>query len=155
NLKLVQLATYGRTTCGLTSEGKAYCWGYNGWGALGGNTNVSQSPTPIAVATNQTFRSITAGSDHACAITFDNVAYCWGNNDWRQLGTGTSATASAPVAVAGRNAVASIAGGAVSTCGVALTGAAYCWGANSIGQTGDGKQINYGNVFVSTAQPVV
>jgi len=101
NQKLAQLATFGRHTCGLTTEGKAYCWGYNGWGALGANSSLSQSPTPVAVATNQTFRSISAGSDHACAITFDNVAYCWGNNDWRQLGTGTSATASSPVPVAG------------------------------------------------------
>ena len=101
NQKLAQLATFGRHTCALTTEGKAYCWGYNGWGALGANSSLSQSPTPVAVATNQTFRSISAGSDHACAITFDNVAYCWGNNDWRQLGTGTSATASSPVPVAG------------------------------------------------------
>ncbi len=155
NLKFTQLATFGRHTCGLTGEGKAYCWGYNGWGTLGANSNLSQSPTPLAVASNLTFRSITAGSDHACAVTNDNVAYCWGNNDWRQLGTGTSATASAPVAVAGGISFASIAAGSSFTCGVATSGGAYCWGANSIGQTGDGKTINYGNVFVSTAQAVV
>jgi len=156
NLKFVQLATYGRHTCGLTAEGKAYCWGYNGWGALGANSNAGQSYTPMAVATNQTFRSISAGSDHACAITFDNVGYCWGNNDWRQLGTGTSATASSPVQIAGGISFASITAGAAFTCGVAtLNGVAYCWGANSIGQTGDGKTINYGNVFVSAPQQVV
>jgi len=155
NIKFVQLATFGRHTCGLTADGKAYCWGYNGFGALGGNTNVSQSPTPVAVAGNQTFRSITAGSDHACAVTLDNVAYCWGNNDWRQLGTGTSTTASSPVQVSGGVAFASITAGSAFTCGVALSGAAYCWGANSIGQTGDGLEINYGNVFVSAPQSVV
>lgn len=156
NLRFTQLATFGRHTCALTNEGKAYCWGYNGWGALGGNTNVGQSYTPVAVAGNLTFRSISAGSDHACAVTLDFVAYCWGNNDWRQLGTGTSATASSPVAVSGGAPFVSIAAGASFTCGVAqLNGAAYCWGANSIGQTGDGQKINYGNVFVSTPQQVV
>ena len=156
NLRFAQLATFGRHTCALTAEGKAYCWGYNGWGALGGNTNVSQSFTPVAVAGNLTFRSITAGSDHACAVTLDNVAYCWGNNDWRQLGTGTSTPASSPVNVTGGVAFASIAAGSGFTCGVAqLNGVAYCWGANSIGQTGDGQKINYGNVFVSTPQQVV
>src|SRR5512133_2419195 len=156
NARFVQLATYGRHTCGLTTDGKAYCWGYNGWGALGANSNVSQSPTPMLVAGNQTFRSISAGSDHACAVTFDNVAYCWGNNDWRQLGTGTSTTASSPVQVAGGISFASISAGSAFTCGVAvLNGATYCWGQNSIGQTGDGKTINYGNVFVSTPQQVV
>ena len=156
NIKFVQLATFGRHTCGLTAEGKAYCWGYNGWGALGANSNASQSPMPMAVAGNQTFRSITAGSDHACAITFDFISYCWGNNDWRQLGTGTSATASSPVQVSGGVSFASITAGFGFTCGVAtLNGVAYCWGANSIGQTGDGKTINYGNVFVSAPQQVV
>jgi alpha-tubulin suppressor-like RCC1 family protein len=156
NLKFAQLATFGRHTCGLTPEGKAYCWGYNGWGALGANSNAGQSSTPVAVATSQTFRSITAGSDHACAITFDNVGYCWGNNDWRQLGTGTSATASSPVQISGGLSFASLSAGAGFTCGVAtLNGIAYCWGANSIGQTGDGKTINYGNVFVSAPQQVV
>ena len=156
NLRFAQLATFGRHTCALTADGKAYCWGYNGWGALGANTNVSQSFTPVAVAGNLTFRSITAGSDHACAVTLDNVAYCWGNNDWRQLGTGTSTPASSPVNVTGGVAFASIAAGSGFTCGVAqLNGVAYCWGANSIGQTGDGQKINYGNVFVSTPQQVV
>ncbi len=28
NQKLAQLATFGRTTCALTTEGKAYCWGF-------------------------------------------------------------------------------------------------------------------------------
>jgi len=156
NLRFTQLATFGRHTCALTSEGKAYCWGYNGWGALGGNTNVSQSYTPVAVAGNLTFRSITAGSDHACAVTMDFVAYCWGNNDWRQLGTGNNTTASSPVPVTGGANFVSIAAGASFTCGIAqLNGVAYCWGANSIGQTGDGQKINYGNVFVSTPQQVV
>jgi alpha-tubulin suppressor-like RCC1 family protein len=156
NLRFTQLATFGRHTCGLTSEGKAYCWGYNGWGGLGTSANISQSFTPVAVAGNLTFRSITAGSDHTCAVTLDYVAYCWGNNDWRQLGTGTSAMSATPVAVTGGAPFVSIAAGAGFTCGVAqLNGVAYCWGANSIGQTGDGKQINYGNVFVSTPQQVV
>ena len=154
NQKLAQLATFGRHTCALTTEGKAYCWGYNGWGALGANSSLSQSPTPVAVASNLTFRSISAGSDHACAVTFDNIAYCWGNNDWRQLGTGTAAQ-SAPVQVSGSIAFASVIAGASFTCGVATTGSTYCWGANSIGQTGDGKTINYGNVFVSAPQTVV
>ena len=155
NHRFVQLATFGRHTCGLTAEGKAYCWGYNGWGGLGTASNVSQSPTPLLVAGNATFRSISAGSDHTCAVAIDNVAYCWGNNDWRQLGTGTSTISSVPVAVSGGIAFGTVTAGPGFTCGVSTTGGAYCWGANSIGQTADGKTINYGNVFVSTPQQVV
>jgi hypothetical protein len=149
NHRFVQLATFGRHTCGITVEGKAYCWGYNGWGSLGGGANVSQSPTPILVG-SMTFRSITTGADHTCAVSTDNVAYCWGNNDWRQLGTGNSTISSTPVAVSGGISFAAITAGVGFTCGIASTSAAaYCWGANGLGQTGDGKPINYGNVFVA------
>jgi alpha-tubulin suppressor-like RCC1 family protein len=156
NHRFVQLATYGRHTCGITVEGRAYCWGSNSWGSLGGGLSASQSPTPVLVAGNATFRSITAGADHACAVTTANVAYCWGNGDWRQLGTGSSTYSSTPVAVAGGLSFATITAGSAFTCGVSSTnGAAYCWGANALGQTGDGQKINYGNVFVATPQAVV
>jgi alpha-tubulin suppressor-like RCC1 family protein len=64
NLRFAQLSTYGRHTCGITLDGKAYCWGYNGWGALGSGSNATESATPMAVAGNIAFRSISAGSDH-------------------------------------------------------------------------------------------
>jgi alpha-tubulin suppressor-like RCC1 family protein/uncharacterized protein YjdB len=155
-LRFTQLASFGRTTCGLTAAGTAYCWGYNGFGTLGAGSNAAQSSTPLPVAGSQSFRTISAGSDHVCAVTVDGAGYCWGNNDWRQLGTGTSTTSSVPTPVSAAFQFATITAGSAFTCGIAfLNGAAYCWGANSIGQTGDGKTINYGNVFVSTPQAVV
>ena len=68
DLRFAQLSTYGRHTCGVTLDGKAYCWGYNGWGALGSGSNVGQSPTPMAVAGNLKFRAISAGADHTCGV---------------------------------------------------------------------------------------
>jgi uncharacterized protein YjdB/alpha-tubulin suppressor-like RCC1 family protein len=152
--QFVQLASFGRHTCGLIKEGRAFCWGFNGWGALGAGSKVSESPTPLPVAGGLTFRSITAGSDHACGVTFDNRALCWGNNDWRQLGYGGSAPTSSPTIVMGGIDFATVAAGASFTCGVAQSGTAYCWGANSIGQVGDGLPISYGNTFVSAPTAV-
>lgn len=154
NLRFTRLSTYGRTTCGITAQGAAYCWGYNGWGALGAGSNAAMSVTPVAVAGNHTFKDITVGGDHACGVTTANQGYCWGNNDWRQLGTGNNTIAGTPVAIAGNLAFATIAAGSSATCGVVLNGDAYCWGANSIGQAGDGGTIAYGNVYVSQPQKV-
>jgi len=154
-LRFAQLSTYGRHTCGITLDGKAYCWGYNGWGALGSGSNATQSPTPMPVAGNIAFRSISAGSDHTCGVSTTNQAYCWGNNDWRQLGNGGSAFSGTPSLVAGSLAFAKITAGTGFSCGIATGGATYCWGANSIGQIGDGGKISYGNVFVALPQQVV
>ena len=155
NLRFAQLSTYGRHTCGITLDGKAYCWGYNGWGALGSGSNATESPTPMAVAGNIAFRSISAGSDHTCGVSTMNQAYCWGNNAWRQLGNGGSAFSGTPSLVAGGLAFAKITAGTGFSCGISTGGATYCWGANSIGQVGDGGKISYGNAFVAMPQQVV
>lgn len=154
DLRFTQLSTYGRHTCGIALDGKAYCWGANGWGQLGSGTNAGMSFTPQAVAGNLKFRSISAGSDHTCGVTTDNRLYCWGNNDWRQLGTGTGFK-DTPVLVSNTLSFAKVAAGSGATCAITTGGAAYCWGANSIGQAGDGGKISYGNTFVSTPQQVV
>ena len=63
--KSVSTSATGNHTCGIGSNDKAYCWGYNSYGVLGDNTTTSQ-PTPTAVAQGATpagvtFKSISAG----------------------------------------------------------------------------------------------
>jgi alpha-tubulin suppressor-like RCC1 family protein len=154
DLRFTQISSFGRHTCGITSAGKAYCWGYNGWGGLGDASNVSQRFTPVAVSGGITFRAISAGADHTCGVATDNRAFCWGNNDWRQLGTGTVFTTS-PTLVAETLRFNKITAGSSFTCGITTANETYCWGANQIGQVGDGGKISYGNVFVSAPQKVV
>jgi alpha-tubulin suppressor-like RCC1 family protein/uncharacterized protein YjdB len=156
NLRFAQIATFGRHTCGVTKQdAKLYCWGANSWYQLGSGTNISQSYTPVAVSTNQSFRKVAVGSDHSCGITVGNKLYCWGNNDWRQLGTGNNSVAQTPVAIAVPGDVADVEAGPGFTCAVTMFGKTYCWGANSIGQVGDGGQISYGNAFVALPSEVV
>jgi len=47
-LTFVKLAGGGAHTCGLTSDGTAYCWGNNGYSQLGNNSN-SLSTVPAKV----------------------------------------------------------------------------------------------------------
>jgi alpha-tubulin suppressor-like RCC1 family protein/uncharacterized protein YjdB len=154
DVRFAQISTYGRHTCGITSAGKAYCWGYNGWGGLGDGSNLSQSYTPVAVSGGITFRAISAGGDHTCGVATDNRAFCWGNNDWRQLGTGSVFTTS-PTLVSETLRFSKITAGTSFTCGITTGNETYCWGANQIGQVGDGGKISYGNVYVSAPQKVV
>jgi alpha-tubulin suppressor-like RCC1 family protein len=154
DLHFAQISSYGRHTCGITLAGKAYCWGYNGWGGLGDGSNSSQSFTPVAVSGGITFRAISTGADHTCGVATDNRAFCWGNNDWRQLGAGAVFTTS-PTIVSETLRFSKITAGTAFTCGITTANETYCWGANSIGQIGDGGKISYGNVFVAAPQKVV
>lgn len=152
--RVTQMSTYGRTSCAVTMQGEAWCWGYNGWGTLGGGSNLPFSVAAVQVAGGLTFRAVSVGSDHACGVTVDNRGWCWGNNEWRQLGAGTTTASRTPVAVAGNIPFASITAGHSFTCGISTTSETWCWGANSIGQVGDGGRIAYGNVFVALPQKV-
>jgi Regulator of Chromosome Condensation (RCC1) repeat protein len=40
---------------------------------VGGN-----SPIPKPVASDGRFRAVSVGAAHACAITVQNILYCWG-----------------------------------------------------------------------------
>lgn len=100
--------------------------------SLGTQTAVAQS-TPNLV-------KIASSAFHNCAIADTGQAYCWGDNAFGELGTGTRGSAiRAPVAVVGvRNAV-DIAVGASFSCAVRRNGRVACWGYNVYGTLGNGS----------------
>ncbi len=95
------------------------------------------------------FQSISAGTNHACGLTAQHAAYCWGRNVEGQLGNpsvtagcsdlGTPCSAK-PVRVSGGLSFTVISAGNNFTCGVTSVGTAYCWGAGAQGQLGTGEQ---------------
>jgi alpha-tubulin suppressor-like RCC1 family protein len=125
-------------TCGVTTSGQAYCWGYNNVGELGDGT-IGLSPFPTPVAGGLTFAAVSAGGEeYTCGVTTSGQAYCWGWNGNGQLGDSTTTARLVPTPVAGGLTFAAVSGGYAHTCGVATSGAAYCWGWGPNGQLGDG-----------------
>jgi alpha-tubulin suppressor-like RCC1 family protein len=101
-------------TCGVTSAGDVYCWGYDGRGELGTATatdeciNVTDgtsaelcSYTPVKIAGLSNVRVLDTGDGHSCALTTSSQLYCWGSNSAGQLGDGTQDTRLTPVLVTG------------------------------------------------------
>lgn len=129
------------TSCALTAEGDAYCWGVNDYGMLGDGQPPEpflESATPVLVVGGHRFLSLALGADHICALALDARALCWGWNRYGQLGDGTNAHSSSPVLVGGDLRWASLSSGEFHTCGLTASGAAYCWGSNENGQFGTG-----------------
>lgn len=73
--------------CALDANNQAWCWGWGLYGQLGQGSSVSVAATPQQVTGARAYRAIAAGYRHTCAIGTDNHIYCWGQNNYRQLGT--------------------------------------------------------------------
>ena len=143
-----QLAIGPHHTCGLTAEGRVWCWGLNASGQLGDGTQLPRR-VPVEVVTPLRFSSIGVsdfivqgvGSGHTCALTDAGEAYCWGLNDRGQLGDGTTTNRLLPTAVGGGTRFTALELGDYSTCGM-RGDSVWCWGGNNLGQVGDGTTVN-------------
>lgn len=125
-------------SCGVRSDGAAYCWGDNTYGQLGDSTRISRR-NPVAVRGGHLFTALVTGADHTCGLTNTGAAYCWGRGGDGQLGHGQVMSSNMPVAVANGLTFATLGSGSYHTCGVTSVGKAYCWGWNAYGQLGDGR----------------
>lgn len=83
-------------TCGLTSTGDVWCWGRNGSGQIGDGEPLvigDQRLVPSQADVSDVVL-LTAGATHTCAHTESSVTYCWGRNEYGELGWGEVGSAS-------------------------------------------------------------
>jgi alpha-tubulin suppressor-like RCC1 family protein len=114
-------------TCGLTSDGTAYCWGENAAGQLG-TGNTTRSSIPILVSTSIHFLALAAGSSHTCGVSLDRRTYCWGTNSSDQLGDGSGASHFSPSPISDTRQFVLIDAGTTHTCANTMNGESFCWG---------------------------
>jgi alpha-tubulin suppressor-like RCC1 family protein len=89
-LQLHGVTTGASHACALDNSGYAWCWGLGQYGEIGNATTgwYNQASYAQQVAGGITFRSLAAGAQHTCGIGTDNFVYCWGDNEYGQLGVG-------------------------------------------------------------------
>lgn len=139
-LTFTAIAAGAQHVCGVATGSRIFCWGNDAVGQLG-DTGIVNSTTPIPVDSAgvvMSFASVTTGAAHTCALKAGGAAYCWGDNTFGQLGTGTAASHSTPVNVAGGLVFSALTAGATHTCGLTTGGAAFCWGDDTFGELGNG-----------------
>ena len=150
-IRFNQVSAGNSHSLALGSDGNAYAWGNNNYGQLGNGTSTSYRSTPVRVEkpagapADFTYAQVSAGHSHSLALGSDGNAYAWGNNNYGQLGNGTSTSyRSTPVRVekpAGAPAdftYAQISAGQNYSLAMGSDGHAYAWGTNNRGQLGDG-----------------
>lgn len=80
---------YGHT-CALHADGSVSCVGENDLGQLGaGNDNAKLDFVTIAGLPKPAVQ-ITGGAKFNCALLADRSVYCWGSNEYGQLGIGSA-----------------------------------------------------------------
>lgn len=148
--QVTSLASGFHHNCAV-SNGAVYCWGWNGSGQIGNNSNVAAAvPAQVlgvgGTGTLSGFTKVAAGYAHSCGLKNDGTVYCWGNNQYGQIGDTTFSQANTPVQVVGPSGtgalsnVTAIAAGGYHTCAISNQ-QAYCWGANSSGQLGNASTV--------------
>jgi alpha-tubulin suppressor-like RCC1 family protein len=136
-LAFKQIAAGFWHTCGVTTAGKAYCWGANPAGQLGDGTSVERRvPTPVSG--NLVFVAVSALFEHTCGVTTSGEAWCWGQGQLGRLGDGTHNLSRVPRKVLNLPPVKSVTAGGYHSCALSTTNTAYCWGWNNFGYIGDG-----------------
>ncbi|MCA9667280.1 MAG: hypothetical protein KC503_16890 [Myxococcales bacterium] len=143
----IAVSAGGDTSCGIAAGGALYCWGGNDAGQLGDGTVDAGSHLARRLGGTQTFKAVSVGPSHGCAIDNMGAVQCWGRRQEGQLANGSvSSFDIRPVVIQGSalvNATAVAVGGRHS-CAVA-SAKLYCWG--------DNRALQSGGALTSTNQP--
>ncbi len=115
-----------------TTSSTAATGGAGGMGGMGGSAPI----TPVA--------DFALGAAHSCARTNAGAIYCWGRNQYGQIGDGTTADRNKPVKITVPGTVASfgIRMAADHSCVLESNGSLACWGRNGAGEVGDGTIVD-------------
>ena len=126
-------------SCALLADGKMKCWGWNEMGQLGyGSNSPSFKLSPMEVSGVANVTDIALGGGHSCVMIVSGDVWCWGRNDYGQVGDGRADGSEQHIPTEVITNAMSIALGYHHSCAVLKGGKVMCWGWNERGQLGDG-----------------
>lgn len=164
-------------SCAVLQAGALRCWGSNNTGQLGypalsnpagdnefpesvGDDEAPASAGPVRLPDPVT--SVSAGAYHTCAMTVSSEVFCWGYNNYGQLGLGHTDVVGdneyphAVGAVYLRAPALGVAAGNYHTCALLQGGRVRCWGEDrTFGASGSIGDAEVGDDEVAGAAPEV
>ena len=122
----------------------SFTWGYSKYNQLGINTTTTRNNLNTKFLEDHTWKSISNGIHHTAAIKTDGSLWCWGLNNYGQLGTNDTESVNTPVTtfLEGKN-WKSVSCGGYHTAAIKTDGSLWGWGRNNYGQLGtnDAKNV--------------
>jgi alpha-tubulin suppressor-like RCC1 family protein len=147
------VSTGDRHTVALKANGSLWAWGWNGTGQLADGTTTNRT-TPVQVGADNDWAVVSAsGGYHTMALKSDGSLWGWGQNNYGQLGDGSTTNRRTPVRVGADNDWVAVSAGVYNTLALKSDGSLWAWGQNTYGQLGDGSATT-SNVPVQVASPV-
>lgn len=154
---VVQLVAASFKTCAIVEAGakrEVYCFGADERRSKEGLPSAQPQVTRIGDIDDA--RELAAARGLGCARRADGSVWCWGSDDYDQLGDGTMPfgkrpqPTSRPVRVLHVGDAVGISAGGFSACVLTARGTVGCWGNNSYGGLGDGttRQRGYASAVV-------
>jgi alpha-tubulin suppressor-like RCC1 family protein len=134
-------------TMAVKSNGSPWAWGYpRSWRTI---QNGSSFPVPIRI--NNCWKAVSAGYTHSMALESDGGLIAWGDNEYGQLGDGTTTDRNVPARIGTDYSWTAIFAGFRHTIALKSDGSLWAWGLNIFGQLGDGtKEQRHAPVRIGT-----
>ena len=129
------------TSVALATSGAVFAWGGNIYGQIGDGTTMSRlTPVRVRLPNGVKVTAVREGGLFTMALTTKGQVLAWGNNNYGELGDGTTENRAAPVRARLPKGVTvtAISAGYNSALALTSSGRVLSWGANIIGQLGDG-----------------
>jgi len=138
-----QVATGTRHSCALQVDGRVFCWGDDEHGLVSGTPGLAAHAVPVEIpGLLRPVEQLVAVSDHQCAILMGGDLFCWGNNEYGQLGAANIDSGppvkSIPRPTRALDNVVQAGGAEETTCALRTSGEVSCFGRNFSGQLGNG-----------------
>ncbi len=146
---VIAVATGNEHSCALYENQIVKCWGNNAQGQLGtGDLLPQSSPTALNLSYNIALISLETAYNMNCVISEENIPYCWGANQWGQLGNydPNDSRQETPLTVEDNLSVIAISLNGDTVCGITTDSNTtthghrdvFCQGQSYLGQMGDG-----------------
>ncbi|XMB72288.1 BMP family ABC transporter substrate-binding protein [Mycoplasmatota bacterium WC30] len=151
---LIQASLGGYHSAALTSEGRIFTWGMNRYYGQLGDGSKETKEAPIEITDKFTFNEgetithVLLGYRYSLAQTSEGRIYTWGNNEYGQLGDGTTRDRYTPVEITSNiilnegETITSITIKTMNSSAITNEGRIFVWGDNRNGQLGDGTTID-------------